>query len=199
MAAAGQAVAERWITGLAGGMPLQTGGWAGTDAGGAPGSPAATLGMAGGAPFGAADPAQLGARATPALSGVSPFGGGGQTDFLLALGSGQAGSDAAQGPRWTVWGQSDLQSFAGEHSPTARYDGELWTTYVGVGDLLSQHLAFEVVFWGTGNAHETGCHNVWAGAVRIGDANLQVDAKLGRFTDLFGPALVVVFVLVVGY
>ena len=138
VAAAGQAVAERWITGLAGGMPLQTGGWAGTDAVGAPGSPAATLGMAGGAPFGAADPAQLGARATPALSGVSPVGGGGQTDFLLTLGTGQAGSDAAQGPRWTVWGQSDLQSFAGEHSPTARYDGELWTTYVGVDARLSE-------------------------------------------------------------
>ena len=138
VAAAGQAVAERWITGLAGGMPLQTGGWTGTDAVGAPGSPAATLGMAGGAPFGAADPAQLGARATPALSGVSPFGGGGQTDVLLTLGTGQAGSDAAQGPRWTVWGQSDLQSFAGERSPTARYDGELWTTYVGVDARLSE-------------------------------------------------------------
>ena len=138
VAAAGQAVAERWITGLAGGMPLQTGGWAGTDAVGAPGSPAATLGMAGGAPFGAADPAQLGARATPALSGVSPVGGGGQTDFLLTLGSGQGGGGAAQGQRWTVWGQSDLQSFAGERSPTARYDGELWTTYVGVDARLSE-------------------------------------------------------------
>ena len=129
VAAAGQAVAERWITGLAGGMPLQTGSWAGTDAVGAPGSPAATLGMAGSAPFGAADPAQ------PALSGV---GGGGQTDFLLTLGSGQGGGGAAQGQRWTVWGQSDLQSFAGEPSPTARYDGDLWTTYVGVDARLSE-------------------------------------------------------------
>ena len=132
VAAAGQAVAERWITGLAGGRPLQTGGWAGTDAGGAPGAPAATRGMAAGATVGAAAPAQ------PALSGVSPFGGGGQTDFLLTLGTGQAGRDAAQGPRWTVWGQSDLQSFAGERSPTARYDGELWTTYVGVDARLSE-------------------------------------------------------------
>ena len=165
VAAAGQAVAERWITGLAGGMPLQTGGWAGTDAVGAPGSPAATLGMAGGAPFGAADPAQLGARATPALSGVSPFGGGGQTDFLLALGSGQAGSDAAQGPRWTVWGQSDLQSFAGERSPTARYDGELWTTYVGVDARLSER---------------------WLAGVAVsrsrGDGDWNVGASTGRLT-----------------
>ena len=63
VAAAGQAVAERWITGLAGGMPLQPGGWTGTgaEAVGAPGalgSPGATLGIAGGAPFGAATPAQ---------------------------------------------------------------------------------------------------------------------------------------------
>ena len=131
VAAAGQAVAERWITGLAGGMPLQTGGWTGTGAGaeavgapGALGSPAATLGMADGAPVGAA--------------GVSPFGGGGQTDFLLTFGTGQAGDGAAQGQRWTVWGQSDLQSFAGEPSPTARYDGDLWTTYVGVDARLSE-------------------------------------------------------------
>ena len=179
VAAAGQAVAERWITGLAGGMPLQTGGWAGTDAGGAPGSPAATLGMAGGAPFGAADPAQLGARATPALSGVSPFGGGGQTDFLLALGSGQAGSDAAQGPRWTVWGQSDLQSFAGERSPTARYDGELWTTYVGVDTRLSERwLAGVAVSRSRGN----GDWNVGASTGRLTTTLTSVQPYL-RWSD----------------
>ena len=138
VAAAGQAVAERWITGLAGGMPLQSGGWTGmgaapgAEAVGALGSHAATLGMAGGAPFGGAGPAQYGTGASPALSGVSPLGGGGQTDFLLALGSGQAGGGAAQGPRWTVWGQVDRQSFAGEQSPAARYGGDLRTTYVGV-------------------------------------------------------------------
>ena len=144
VAAAGQAVAERWITGLTGGMPLQPGGWTGTGAGMAPGafgavgapgalgSPAATLGSAGDGPFGGGGPAQYGTGASPALSGVSPLGGGGQTDFLLALGSGQAGGGAAQGPRWTVWGQVDRQSFAGEHSPAARYGGDLRTTYVGV-------------------------------------------------------------------
>ena len=177
VAAAGQAVAERWITGLAGGMPLQTGGWAGTDAGGAPGAPAATRGMAGGAPFGA-DP-RLGARATPALSGVSPFGGGGQTDFLLTLGTGQAGRDAAQGPRWTVWGQSDLQSFAGEHSPTARYDGELWTTYVGVDARLSERwLAGVAVSRSRGN----GDWNVGASTGRLTTTLTSVQPYL-RWSD----------------
>ena len=116
VAAAGQAVAQRWIAGLSGGMPLQSGGWTGmgaapgAEAVGAPGalgSHAATLGIAGGAPFGGAGPAQYGTGASPALSGLSPLGGGGQTDFLLALGSGQAGGGAAQGQRWTVWGQHD--------------------------------------------------------------------------------------------
>ena len=157
-AAAGQAVAERWITGLAGGMPLQTGGWTGTGAGaeavgapGALGSPAATLGMADGAPVGAA--------------GVSPFGGGGQTDFLLTFGTGQAGDGAAQGQRWTVWGQSDLQSFAGEQSPTARYDGDLWTTYVGVDAPLSER---------------------WLAGVAVsrsrGDGDWNVGSSTGRLT-----------------
>ena len=62
VAAAGWAVAERWITGVAGGRPLQSGDRTGMDAApgaeavgapGALGAPAATPGMAGGAPFGA--------------------------------------------------------------------------------------------------------------------------------------------------
>ena len=138
-AAAGRAVAERWITGVAGGMPLQSGGRTGMDpapgadavgAPGALGAPAATPGMAGGAPYGAG--------ASPTRSNVSPLSAGGQTDFLLALGSGQAGGGTAQGQRWTVWGQSDQQAFGGERSPAARYDGHLQTAYVGVDARLSE-------------------------------------------------------------
>ena len=68
-----------------------------------------------------------------------------------------------------------------------------------VGDLLSQHSAFEVVLGRTGNTHYAFCDHVRAGSVRIGDAYLEVDAELGRFTDLFGPALVVFISFVVGY
>ena len=139
VAAAARAVAARWIAGLTGGMPLQAGGWTGMDAApgafgaaGALGSPAGALGSAGGAPFGEGGRAPYGAGASPALSGLSPLGGGGQTDFLLALGSGQAGGGAAPGQRWTVWGQLDQQAFKGERSPAARYDGNLQTAYGGV-------------------------------------------------------------------
>ena len=144
VAAAGQAVAQRWIAGLSGGMPLQSGGWTGMGAApggeavgapGALGSHAATLGIAGGAPFGGAGPAQYGTGASPALSGLSPLGGGGQTDFLLALGSGQAGGGAAQGQRWTVWGQHDQQAFGGERS-LSRGDGD-WTFGSSTGRLTT--------------------------------------------------------------
>ena len=152
--AAGQAVAQRWLTGLAAGMPLGVGGRSGPGAGAVPGafgvagapgalgSPAGALGLAaGGAPFGSAGAAQFGAGASPTLSSVSPLGGGGQTDFLLALGNGQAGNGQAGGVawpgRWTVWGQIDRQAFGGERSPASRYDGHLQTAYVGVDARLS--------------------------------------------------------------
>ena len=147
VAAAGQAVAERWITGLAGGMPLQPGGQTGTGAGMAPGafgaaggfaSPAGALGIVGSGPYGAAGPAQFGAGASPTLSSLSLLGGGGQTDFLLAFGSGQAGGGAQSRQRWTVWGQVDQQAFGGARSPAARYDGNLQTAYVGVDARLSE-------------------------------------------------------------
>ena len=139
VAAAGWAVAERWITGVAGGMPLQSGGRTGMDAApgaeavgapGALGAPAARLGMAGGAPFGEG--------ASPTRSNWSPLSAGGQTEFLLALGRGQAGGGAAPGPHWTVWGQHDQQAFGGERSPAARYDGHLRTAYVGFDGRLSE-------------------------------------------------------------
>ena len=150
-AAAGRAVAERWITGFAGGMPLQSGGRSGPGVGavpgavgvagapGAMGSPAGALGLAaGGTPFGSAGAAQFGGGASPTRSSLSPLGGGGDTEFLLALGSGQAGGGAAQRHRWTVWGQIDQQAFGGERSPAARYDGHLQTAYVGADARLSE-------------------------------------------------------------
>ena len=139
VAAAGWAVAERWITGVASGMPLQSGGRTGMDAApgaeavgapGALGAPAARLGMAGGAPFGEG--------ASPTRSNWSPLSAGGQTEFLLALGRGQAGGGAAPGPHWTVWGRHDQQAFGGERSPAARYDGHLRTAYVGFDWRLSE-------------------------------------------------------------
>ena len=99
VAAAGWAVAERWITGVAGGRPLPSGDRTGMDAApgaeavgapGALGAPAAPPGMAGGAPFGAG--------ASPTRSNVSPLSGW-RTDRVPAGAghSGQAGGGAAQG------------------------------------------------------------------------------------------------------
>ena len=67
---------------------------------------------------------------------ASPGGGSDDllrgTDFLLALG-GDSG-ETRPGPRWTVWGQGDIQTFQG--TPAAfgydsRYDGDLRTGHLG--------------------------------------------------------------------
>ena len=107
-AAAGRALAERWITGLAGGAPV----WA-------------------------AGPGRRGAGTSSAFSGLSPFAGRGQTEFQLALGE-EAGDGSEPGRRWTVWGQLDVQAFQGGRSPASRYDGALRTAYVGVDARLGE-------------------------------------------------------------
>ena len=138
-AAAGRALAERWITGLAGGMPPPGAGWPGMG----PGGPGAFdlagpgLGGAGGAPVGAAGPGRRGAGTSSAFSGLSPFAGRGQTEFQLALGE-EAGDGSEPGRRWTVWGQLDVQAFQGGRSPASRYDGALRTAYVGVDARLGE-------------------------------------------------------------
>ena len=138
-AAAGRALAERWITGLAGGMPPPGAGWPGMGPGGpgAFGLAGPGLGGAGGAPIGAAGPGRRGAGTSSAFSGLSPFAGRGQTEFQLALGE-EAGDGSEPGRRWTVWGQLDVQAFQGGRSPASRYDGALRTAYVGVDARLGE-------------------------------------------------------------
>ena len=138
-AAAGRALAERWITGLAGWMPPPGAGWPGMGPGGlgAFGLAGPGLGGAGGAPVGAAGPGRRGAGTSSAFSGLSPFAGRGQTEFQLALGE-EAGDGSEPGRRWTVWGQLDVQAFQGGRSPASRYDGALRTAYVGVDARLGE-------------------------------------------------------------
>ena len=138
-AAAGRALAERWITGLAGGMPPPGAGWPGMGPGGpgAFGLAGPGLGWAGGAPVWAAGPGRRGAGTSSAFSGLSPFAGRGQTEFQLALGE-EAGDGSEPGRRWTVWGQLDVQAFQGGRSPASRYDGALRTAYVGVDARLGE-------------------------------------------------------------
>ena len=56
------------------------------------------------------------------------------TDVLMAFGGGDASAEepTGGGPRWTVWGQGDLQTFRGTPEPVKGYEGDLRTGYVGV-------------------------------------------------------------------
>ena len=55
------------------------------------------------------------------------------TDVLLSFGGGEG---APGGGRWTVWGQGDVQTFAGSPGESVNYDGDLRTAYVGVDTRL---------------------------------------------------------------
>ena len=56
------------------------------------------------------------------------------TDVLMAFGGGDASAEepTGGGPRWTVWGQGDLQTFRGTPEPVKGYEGDLRTGYLGV-------------------------------------------------------------------
>ena len=79
------------------------------------------------------------------LGGLGRFGGlGAGTDplrgseFQLALGGGETDEEGRPGRRWQVWGQGDVQTFAGgTPSSSAGYDGDLRTGYLGVDTALS--------------------------------------------------------------
>ena len=84
--------------------------------------------------------APAGAHGLVGLGGVGGFG----TDplrgseFQLALGGDdETAGVAAPGRRWLVWGQGDVQTFAGAPSAAAGYEGDLRTGYVGVDTALS--------------------------------------------------------------
>ena len=107
-------------------------------------------------------PADDGMSPSPgAMAGLS-FGGcvnlQGATEFQLAL-----GADDGTGPRWSVWGQGDIQTFRGSPGALgqdASYDGDLRTSYAGIDTRLADRwLAGLAVSrgrgagdWGTGSA-----------------------------------------------
>ena len=63
------------------------------------------------------------------------------TDVLMAFGGGDASAEdpTGGGPRWTVWGQGDLQTFRGTPEPVKGYEGDLRTGYVGVDAQVTRH------------------------------------------------------------
>ena len=78
-------------------------------------------------------------RESNGFLGVGGFGGGWDrallgTDMLLTFGGGDEGAarSGSGRPRWTLWGQGDLQTFRGTPEPVKGYEGDLRTGYVGV-------------------------------------------------------------------
>ena len=87
----------------------------------------------------------LGTSADPQFRESSGFLGVGSFDgdwdrallgsnMLLTFGGGDevVGRSGAGRPRWTVWGQGDLQTFRGTRERVSGYDGDLRTGYLGV-------------------------------------------------------------------
>ena len=108
----------------------------GAGAGGPGGFTPGGFGPAGGlgslAPAGAhgfGGPGGLGGLGTDPLRG---------SEFQLALGGDdEPAGAAAPGRRWLVWGQGDVQTFAGAPSSAAGYEGDLRTGYLGLDTALS--------------------------------------------------------------
>ena len=109
----------------------------------------------------------LGTSADPRLreSGFLGFGGLGGfgngwdqallgTDMLLAFGGDDqdAGESGGRGPRWTVWGQGDLQMFRGSPTAVKGYEGDLRTGYLGVDAQLTRHWLLGVAMARSGGA-----------------------------------------------
>ena len=81
------------------------------------------------------------------LGGVAGLGGLGTaadplrgSEFMLAWGGEEDPGNIRPGRRWQVWGQGDVQSFAGAPSARSAYDGDLRTSYVGVDTRLTERL-----------------------------------------------------------
>ena len=66
------------------------------------------------------------------------------TDVLMAFGGGDASGEERPGggPRWTVWGQGDLQTFRGTPEPVKGYEGNLRTGYLGIDARVTRHWLF---------------------------------------------------------
>ncbi len=69
--------------------------------------------------------------------GIGIAGGSGtlfrRTEFEVVWG----GQEGAGGSRWTLWGEGDVQTFAGAASGATDYDGEMRTGYVGIDTELT--------------------------------------------------------------
>ena len=76
------------------------------------------------------------------------------TDVLMAFGGGDASAEepTGGGPRWTVWGQGDLQTFRGTPESVKGYEGDLRTGYVGVDAQVTRQWLLGVAMARSGGA-----------------------------------------------
>ena len=90
----------------------------------------------GGSPAGPRDPAGLLAALSVSSPGGLPRfgGGGGGTEFTFAW-----GGDDGVGRGWRLWGQGDIQTFAGEPAAQRGYDGDLRTGWAGLDRTLGEN------------------------------------------------------------
>ena len=72
------------------------------------------------------------------LGGMGSLGATGGTEFLFAWGGDKADVQDTGGV-WRVWGQGDLQTFAGDPAPERSYEGNLQTVWAGVDRALGEH------------------------------------------------------------
>ena len=96
----------------------------------------------GSGPGGPPDPASVaGALGLNGLGGAAGLGASGRgTEFLFAWGGGDAGAQdaAGGGGGWRLWGQGDLQTFAGDPAPERGYEGGLRTGWAGLDRALGE-------------------------------------------------------------
>ena len=92
----------------------------------------------GGSPAGPRDPAGLLAALGVSSPGGLPRlgGGGGGTEFTFAWGD---DGDDGGGRGWRLWGQGDIQMFAGEPAAERGYDGDLRTGWAGLDRTLGEN------------------------------------------------------------
>ena len=81
--------------------------------------------------------AALGLNGLGGPAGLGASGSG--TEFVFAWGGGEAGAQEAGGSRgWRLWGQGDLQTFAGDPAPERGYEGDLRTGWAGLDRALGE-------------------------------------------------------------
>lgn len=133
----------------------------------------------------AAPGAYPGARSTGRLAADDLLRG---SHFMLALGAAQPDAAADRGPRWTVWGAGDLQTFAGEPENGTSYDGDTQAGHVGLDVGGERWLAGALVSHTAGQADYRFSRTAATGSGRLATTLTSVQPYL-RWAPSHGTAV----------